>query len=406
MAFIMDISNPVNTKLNKPDASKVIVYLLVFLFTLHLTPATYISSSFLEQFAGSDKVGLIYTGASVLTLIAFILTRRILQKFGNYRTFFWVVVIELISLIILSTSLFVDIYQWSYIFMVAYAIGFMLRNIAFLNMDIFLEHVSNDEDTGGIRGIFLTALNTAFILGPLIAGLLITNATEAGKVYLLGAILLIPVLILTRKYFIDFNDSPYKKSDLWKTARKIKKNKNLYRVFATNFILRLFYAWMVIYTPLFLHDVIGFSLGTIGTLIGIALIPFIILEIPLGKIADKILGEKEIMTLGFVIAAFSTASMAFFSFNSFIFWAAVLFMTRVGASMIEVMTETYLFKKIDDGSVDIISFYRAIRPIAYIAGPLFASFILIFLELKFIFLVLGIILFYGIRYSLTLKDTL
>jgi len=402
----MEITNPSVTKLNKSEGSKVLIYLLVFLFTIHITPATYINSSFLEQFLGSGQVGFVFSVASVLLLLVFSIIYKILNKVGNFKTFITFLTLDLISLIILSTSLIFSGEIWGWIFIATYIVGFISRSVAFLNIDIFMEHFSSDSDTGGIRGIFLTCLNFAFILGPLIAGLIVTDVVDAGKIYLLSSILLIPVFVISIYYFRKFKDSKYEHGDFLKTIKKVGRNKNLFNIFGTNFILRFFYSWMVIYTPIFLLKYIGFSLGEVALITGISLVPFVIFQIPLGKIADRVLGEKEILITGFIIMSIATGSIAFFDVHSFWFWVSILFVTRIGASAVEVMTETYLFKKIDDDDVNIISLYRSVRPMAYIISPIIASMVLVFFEINSLFFILSIVLLSGTYFAYRLKDTL
>jgi MFS family permease len=162
---------------------------------------------------------------------------------------------------------------------------------------------------------------------------------------------------------------------------------------------------MIIYIPIFFTKTIGFTLSESTLIISIALISFVLLQIPMGIIADKYIGEKEIMTAGLIIMGLSTMSIAFFDVHSFYFWATLLFITRVGASMVEIMTDTYLFKKINDDSVNILGFYRAIRPIAYIISPILASVLLIFVDINYLFLILGIIVLFGVKFSLGIKDS-
>ncbi len=88
-------------------------------------------------------------------------------------------------------------------------------------------------------------------------------------------------------------------------------------------------------------------------------------------------------------------------------WDSILFVTRIGASIIEVMCDTYFFKKVDSLNANIISFFRMSNPIAYIVAPLFAVIMLNFfsLELQYLFLALGLIMFIGLKFSLSLEDT-
>lgn len=375
------------------------VYLLAFLFALHLTPALYINSSFLEGFVSNKTVGYIYTSASILTILSFFAIRPLLIRFGNRKVFITVIFIDLLSLLTMALA------QNREIIISAFILSFMMTSLAFFNIDIFIEKIGENNETGKIRGIFLTSLNSAFIIGPLITGLIIGNGMFS-HVYILGAILLLPVLFLALKYLGDFKDPHYEKPTFFKTSWQIWKNKDLHNIFSCTFLLWFFFSWMIIYTPIYLHDYVGFNLATVSIIISFALIPFILLEGLLGRIADTILGEKEILTLGFFIAGISTIAMSFINVPNVFIWGGILFMTRVGASMIEVMTETYLFKKINAKDINTISIYRTIRPVAYIVGPITASLMLLNMDFKYIFLVLGIIVLYGMRHSLSIKDTL
>lgn len=377
---------------------RVSIYILIFLFALHTTPAIYINSSFLSRFIDQDYVGYIYTIASLLTIGAFIAIRPILSSYGNYRTLFVILILEFISLLILSFS------SYGLLVIAAFIASFVLTAIAIFNIDIFLENFSSDNETGGIRGVYLTSMNTAFIIGPVLTGLMLTNG-DLWKVYFLGAILLLPVIYILIRYLRHFKDSQYEEVEFLKTLKKISKNKDLKSIFASGFLLRFFYSWMVIYTPIFLHQYMGFTFSEVSFMIAIALIAFILLQAPFGYIADKYIGQKEILTAGFVITAMATIIMTFTTSQNFILWTVILFVTRIGASMIEVMTESHLFKKIDVKNINVMGFFRIVRPLAYVISPIFASLLLLYIDLKYIFLILGTIMLYGIRYSLAIEDT-
>ena len=112
------------------------------------------------------------------------------------------------------------------------------------------------------------------------------------------------------------------------------------------------------------------------------------------------------MILGFTIAGLSTMIIPFFDIKSFWFWAILLFVTRIGASMIEIMSETYLFKKINDSDIDTLSTYRAIGQFSYMLGPAIASILLIYISINYLFLILGFVVLSGIWFTTRIKDTL
>ena len=251
----------------------------------------------------------------------------------------------------------------------------------------------------------MTVINGAWVFSPLLAGFILSDG-DYWKIYLAGAILILPALFLLRGGFKKFSDPTYKNIAIWSTLKNIWRQRDLFRIFSVSFLLGFFYTWMIIYTPIYLHDHLGFSWQTIGLIFTIMLLPFVLTETPLGKLADKKWGEKEILSLGLVIMALSTATLTFVSSTSVALWAALLFVTRVGASAVEIMSETYFFKKVQSNQADIISLYRATRPAAYVVGPLVASILFIFVDFKMIFLALGLIMLSGLFFSLRLKDTL
>jgi len=395
------------TKANKEKKQKNLIYLLIFLFTLHFTPATYIESTFLENLVGNNKVGFIFSLASLATIITIAIVRKIIRKIGNYQTFLSALVVEFIALSVLSLSLFVEQSTfWIIVFVVAFMAGFVARSIAFFNLDIFIEHLSKNGEAGAIRGAFLTSSSFAFIIGPLLSSMIADTEKEIGKVFILGILLLIPVIHITIKYFKKYKDSEYKDYEFLSTVFYIIRKPDLLRIFVCNFLLFLFYSWMIIYTPIYLREVIGFEIWEVARIIGLGLIPFLLLQFYLGKLADKKYGEKEILTIGLIITGLSTILMTFVSIKIFMLWVAILFITRIGASMIESMVETYLFKKVTDKNLYIVSLYRVVRPLAYIIGPALGSILLIFFDIKYLFLVLGSIMILGVNFSLKIKDTL
>lgn len=375
------------------------IYLFGFLFSLHAALPTYINSSFLARFTTDRLVGLLYGLAAVAAVAAFTMAPRILRRFGNYRTVTFLLAAEFIALIGLATSgeaFFVALF-----FIASYAatafIGF--------NLDMFLERFSKNYATGGIRGAFLTITNTAWVVAPLLASVILTDG-DYWRIFLASAILLIPIFVLLAKHLKDFKDPSYLPLPLKKEALRIFGDRNIRQSFFVSFLLQFFYSWMVIYAPIYLYSYIGFSWREIGVMFSIMLLPFIFTEAPLGKLADKRFGEKEIMAAGFIIMAAATALLTFLPSKNFFLFAAVLFMTRIGASMVEIMSETYFFKKVDSGEADVISLFRTMRPVAYLIGPLLATALLgLSLPMKHIFVVLALIMLLGLRSSLMLKDT-
>ncbi len=377
-----------------------LLYVLNFIISFHLFFIIYFNATFLNSEGLSNRsVSIVYIIGSILSIFGLFLLPKLLNIFGNYKT---ILVLITLELAVFWTLAFVDGFISTLVAFVGYLLIYPLISTSF---DIFLEMIIKNEDTtGGIRGIFLTVSNSALIVAPLTAGFLL-NGDGFRNMYFIAGTFLIPLLVIIGWYFRGFNNQSYKQIKYLDTIKEFLQKKDLRNIFISHFTLKLFYSFMVVYTPLFLHNTIGFSFSEIGTLFAIMLLPFAIFEIPLGKIADKWLGEKEILIIGFIIAGLSTISMSFVTTNSFVFWAILLFATRIGASAIEIMTESHFFKYVDGSDVNTISLFRVLRPLGYIIGPALGAIALSFIDIRFVFIIPGLIFLLGIFPAYQIIDT-
>lgn len=374
------------------------LYVASFLFGVALALPTYINSTFLSELVSGTWVGIAYALGSALTLLALPFMPVALRAYGNYRTMF-----VLLSTLTVTTAL-LGLLREPFLAIAVFVAYLAVFSLAFLSLDVFIENYSTDATTGKIRGTALTISNIAFIISPLVAGFLLTNG-DYWKIYSLAALCTLALLWLIATYFSSFADPKYENSNFMGTFRKVRQQKDIWRIFMANVVLRFFFAWMVIYTPLYLHEYIGFSWNEIGILFAIMLLPFVLFELPAGRLADARWGEKEILIIGFLIMSVSTAVLSFLSTPTLALWAGVLFITRIGASLVDIMTESYFFKHIDGKDADIAGFFRNANPVAYLAGPVVAGVFLFFFDFSLLFLALSAVTLSGILYALRLTDT-
>ncbi len=374
------------------------IYFIGFIFTLQLTLPVYVNSSFLSQFVSENTVSLIYAATSVFTILGLSYIGIFLRRFGNYKTTLTLILLQIAALlgVILSDNIF-----WMLPF---FMINLVFLNLISFNIDVFLEAHSNDTHTGSIRGLYMTALNIAWILSPMIAGALVV-ASDYWKIYAAAIGLLLPLIFLLYRNFRNFKDPQYLKTNLRHTFKKVLAESDFRNLFLANIILQAFYSWMVIYTPIYLHQHVGFSWEAIGVIFTIMLLPFVIFQFPAGSLADKKWGEKEFMSIGFFIMGFTTLFLGFIHGANVWLWATLLFITRVGASVAEIMIETYFFKHIHTKDDNILSAFRMTRPISYIVAPIITIVGLYFVTYDHLFVVLGIITLCGLFFTHRIHDT-
>src|SRR5690606_10241213 len=128
-------------------------------------------------------------------------------------------------------------------------------------------------------------------------------------------------------------------------------------------------------------------------------------EYPAGVIADRYLGEKEMMATGFVIVAVTVSWIRFMDNATVTSWIILMFIKRVGAALVETTNEIYFFKQTVGSDVNIISFFRLMRPLATIVGSLLGSAALLFLPFKLVFIVFGFCMVPGAFFASRLEDT-
>ncbi|MFA5997566.1 MAG: MFS transporter [Candidatus Paceibacterota bacterium] len=390
-----------------PTPKKVLfllVYLTSFLYSFHYAMPLYIQSSFISQFLPADQaVGLIFSFAALFTVAYTFLLPRILKRFGNYRSTLAIMGVEVLTLI--SLTIFSTPDKAPTITIISFIIFLVATSVIFLNLDYFVESFTNNEETGSMRGIFMTVLNIAIAVGPFLAGLLLTDH-DFWKIWLAAAVVMSLGFLIIAKYFKDYEDPHYLVHPFRATLLIVRESHDLRSIIFLHFLLSFFFVWMVIYTPIYLNTYIGISMSDIlGTIIPIALLPFVLFEVFFGRLADKKYGETEMLTMGFVIMGISTAAITWVTSGNIYLWAALLFVTRFGASLVESMTESYFYKKVGPEDAHLITFMRTTRATAYIIGPIIGSIFLAFIDFRYLFLLLGILMISATYFSLTIKDT-
>ncbi len=390
--------------ISKSHISLVTVYISNVLLSFHYFLIIYVHSSYLGTYVNAQKVALLYTLGAVLNLIFFFNIPKILGRIGNYKFTLWAIILEGVAvagLVVGSTPLVIGI---------SFILHQAVISMILFGLDIFLEgSVKDEKKTGAIRGLYLTLSNITLVFSPFIAGLLLVN-NKYWKVYAVSFVFLIPLFFIIKKYMRFASYAHTKSISILHIIKKTRADKNVRGVICAHFMLQFFYAWMVIYMPIYLFNHVGFSWKEIGVIFTVMLLPFMIFEFPVGAVADKKYGEKEIMILGFLLMILFTFFIPFLQTKNVLLWAILLFLTRVGASFVEATTESYFFKQVTDKDTGLISLFRMTRPLSYIVVPAIVVSVLAFLSMKnapyeYMFAVLALFMLIGVRYSASLKDT-
>jgi len=366
----------------------------------HFFSVQFLNSSFLSTFIPEREVGLLFAVSAVLALIALSIVTLILARIGNYRTVLIASLLDLVAVLGLAFS------HNPGILVVCFAAYSLLIPVMLFTLDVFLESgMTDEESTGNTRGIFLSLGTLAALLAPVLGGYIAGEEAQYQYVYLVSSLFLLPFIAILITKYQDFADPVYQVFSPVRTLVTVLRDGNVFHIAAAQFLMRFFFSWMVIYMPIYLHTTVGFSWPQIGVVLFIMLVPYILIEWPAGMLADGLFGEKELLVLGFVLTATATASLSFITAPSVMLWGSVLFVTRMGTALIESMTETYFFKHVDGDDIDMIGFFRMLRPLAFFLGPLVATLTLLVVSMQDLWLVLALIMTLGLVHTYKLVDT-
>jgi MFS family permease len=377
-------------------------YLALLLLSLHWSCVIYINSSYLEQFASAHVISALYIVGALFTIFAFFYASHILTRFGNVRLIKAFTIIEFVTLIGMGVT------ASPVLALILFTIHQAIVPLILFNLDIIMEVLigTDEKSTGKQRGILLTIMSLTYAFAPLAIGKILGDGTPDFTIaYIISAILLIPFLYVVLVYFKGFEDPHYPHLKLKEGIIGFWQHSDVRNVFCAHFLLQLFFTWMVIYTPLYLSSVIGLNWEQIGTVLFVGLMAYVLLEYAIGVIADRFLGEKEMMAFGFAITAIATSWFVFLDNSSIAMWMTAMFLTRVGASFVETTTESYFFKHTQGKDTNIIGLFRITRPLSYVAGAFLGASTLHFFDFHFLFVILGLLMIPGLFFAMALKDT-
>ncbi len=377
------------------------VYLIAVIFNFHTLVVSYTSPTYLGEFIDVRHIGLIYSIGSIGSLLIFIFLPSLLKRFGNFLVTIGLMIISMGTLALMGIGLSAPL-------VILGLILFLIINpLIYLNIDIFTETLigKNEGATGHVRGLTLSLMSLAALCAPLTISYMVGEGDNLAQLYFIAIGVGVVFSLIVIAAFRGFVDPLYHKIKLKPLIRQCWENKAIKLVLATHFLLQIFFTWTVVYFPLYLASVIGLPWSSIGAIIAAGLLAYVLFEYPIGILADNYFGEKEMMAIGFLILAITVSSISFMTTAVLIPWMILMFCSRIGASLVEVTTESYFFKKVSGQDANLMSVFRLTRPLAVLAGSLLGSLCLAIMPFHLAFIVLGFVMVIGIFLTLGIEDT-
>lgn len=371
-----------------------------FFSAAHFFLIVYVIAPYLALYMPESQTGLVVSLGAVITLIAFPFMPRLVRAYGPKRlalSFAFAQAVTL-SVLALSPSLPFAI--------LCVALACATSPLIAYQLDLLLEAATTEEgSTGRVRTLFITSANIALIFTPLLTGYLLDGSDAYWRVFLAAALSLTPFITLFLFESLPEGEPPHL-SKVRNTCLCLWSDPDMRAAALSNGVLQFFYHLAPFYVPLYLHTVLGFPWNDLGWVFAVMLLPFVFIVYPAGYIADRWLGDKELLIAGFIITGISFGMLSFVTATTpLAVIAAILFASRVGAALSEAMIEGHFFRRVSEKDANTISVFRMLRPIGALTAPLFASVLLISGNYLAFFLISGaLIVALGIIVTIPLKD--
>ena len=377
------------------------VYLLAVVFHYHTLVVSYTSPTYLGDFIDLKHIGLLYSIGSIGSLIMFILLPSVLKRFGNVLVTIGLMVISIGTLAMMGVGLSAPLV------VVGLLLFLVINPLLYLSMDIFSETLigKNEGATGHVRGMTLSLMSLAALCAPLTISYLVADGDNLAQLYFIAIGVGVLFNLIVIMAFRSFVDPLYHRVQFRPLLKQCWESKPIKLVLSAHFLVQVFFTWTVVYIPLYLASVLNLPWSSIGAIIAAGLLAYVLFEYPIGILADDYFGEKEMMAVGFLILALTTASISFMTTVNILPWMMLMFVSRIGASLTEVTTESYFFKKVTGQDANLMSIFRLTRPLAVLGGSLLGSLCLAIMPFHLAFIVLGFVMVIGIFLALGIEDT-
>lgn len=379
---------------------RVVISIGNFFFATFSTLTIYILLPYLSTFMPDAYTGLVVAAGALIACIVFPFLPSLVERYGAQQMALVFAFAEMVALFALAAM------PGAIGGALLIAVTIALQPFLAYQLDLLLEATVAEEGvTGRVRTLFLTAWNVAALAAPLLMGALLANSDAFGHVFLAAGAALVPFIVLFGVRKLPPGEPP-KFAHMRDTLLCLMRDRDLAAVSFNHLLLYLFYVWAPLYTPVYLHDILHVPWSDIGWMFSIMLIPFVLIEYPAGVIADRWLGDKELMFVGFVLAGLALASLGLLSAaSSVIVILVILVVSRVGVAFVESMTEGHFFRRVSEKDVNSVSVFRGIWPLADLIAPVVGSIILFYGSYQLLFLITGgFITLAGVTATLFIRD--
>ena len=377
------------------------LYTITFVSVLTGLAASFIDTIwaiYIESFVHSAfLVGLISSLITAVSFVSYFFVIPLVEKKDKVKLYS----ISLIMFVLAYTlfSIFSDLIL---LIIICLPLAFF-GSLKITSFGIVIKDFSKRKNLAKNEGFLYAVENVAWVLGPLIAGYILSSYGFSLVFFLSSLLFLFSFIILL---FSKMKDSEVKKKvdgDILKNFLVFFKNKTRVFAYVLSGGVSVWWTLIYIFIPVYIIEQ-GFSELLVGYFLFAIAIPLVFTEYKFSILASK-KGFKRLFRLGYFIV--SVASIICFFISNIYFMLGILVLGSFGMAMLESTTEAYFFDILDRKQH--LRFYGPFNTadsLLSLIAKLCASGVLFFFSFQHLFLLFGMFMFFCCILSFFIKDSI
>ncbi|MCX6783626.1 MAG: MFS transporter [candidate division WWE3 bacterium] len=335
----------------------------------------------LRKYLGSDKgVSLAIAGFNAAALFFFFITVPLVRYLHQRRSLD--IALLLMPFVIFLLGFATNIYELCFL----YTIWVLFSVIYSFNVEIYMKRLNAEENIIENNSKMGAIYNSAWVIFPFVGSFISERFNYSWVFVVAAAFAAIAYLILPRHGMPRAPVSAGLQNPL-KTVKLFFSNRFRVHAFINALGLDFIYgSWFLI--TLFLNK-LGASATQIGIVTMIVYLPWVLLEIPVGRLADRRIKAPIMFIIGYVIMAITTVIMGLTT--NIVLFTAIYFLCACGSTLIEQIRYPYFLKHLSAEENGLVSIFLMESPIGRILAPLLVFLLLKFLPIQGVLIVFGLI---------------
>ncbi len=353
---------------------------------------------YIESFVHSAfLVGLLSSLITAVSFISYFFVIPLVEKRDRVKLYSFSLIVSVLAYVLFSINSHLILF-----ILIALPLTFF-SSLRITSFGIIVKDFSKRKNLVKNEGILYSIENIAWVIGPLIAGYIL-SILGFSSVFLISAIILFSAFLIIR--MSKMKDSEIKKKidgSFTKNFFDFFKSKDRVFAYLLSGGVSVWWGLIYIFIPVYIIER-GFSELLVGYFLFAIAIPLVLTEYYFSNLASR-KGFKKIFRRGYFIVGIFSIACFFFS-NIYII-LGFLVLASFGMAMLESTTEAYFFDILKSNQH--LHFYgpfnTADNSLSFIS-KIIASGVLFLLPFEFLFILFGCFMFFYSVLTFFIKDSI